>query len=134
VLQPTRFRQLRHELDVLWGTGAKSAKARRRSSSRAGGITSTSTEDSSGSGSDADISSLGGALPSSSSSSGGSGGGSATGNPGSANPDKREGILAAPRRLLGRAVTRERSKWVRSLLFLCTGDSSDRTNALASQV
>ena len=115
VLQPARFRQLRHDLDVLWGTGAKAAKSRRHGSSRARSNSSSfSTEDSSSSGSDADTNIAGSShQPSGSNRGSSSSSGAAAGSAGVLSHSQREGMLAAPRRLLGRAVTRERSKWVR---------------------
>jgi hypothetical protein len=112
VLQPVRFRQLRHELDGLWGTGSKSAKPRRHGGKRAGD-SSSGAGDSSGSGSDADTSGAGSMHPSSRGSSS-SGAAAATGA-GTPSHGQSGGMQAAPRRLFGRAVIRERSKWVRCL-------------------
>ena len=113
VLQPVRFRQLRHELDVLWGTGSKSAKPRRRGGSRAGDSSSSSAGDSSGSGSDADTSGAGSMHLSSRGSSSSSGAAATSG--GTLSSGQSGDMPAAPRRLFGRAVIRERSKWVRCL-------------------
>lgn len=116
VLQPVRFRQLRHELDVLWGPGSKSAKPRRRrrSGNHAGDSSSSAGDNSSsGSGSDADTSGAGG-MHSSSRGSSSSSGAAATGA-GTLSRGQSGGMQAAPQRLFGRAVIRERSKWVRCL-------------------
>ena len=116
VLQPVRFRQLRHELDVLWGPGSKSAKPRRRrrSGNRAGDSSSSAGDSSSsGSGRDADTSGAGSMHPSSRGSSSSSG--AVATDAGTLSRGQSGGMQAAPRRLFGRAVIRERSKWVRCL-------------------
>lgn len=100
VLQPAEFRRLRHELDVLWGTGLKPSKSRRRTQLQ---------QLSSGSGSSGSSRGADTGMPSSSSVTAGD----VRGSSGSQSHSRQNGMLAAPRRLLGRAVTRERSKWVR---------------------